>query len=255
MTTPQLEKVVYKLKKFGQYDTKPSIIDFILKQNFFPKNKRIKILEPSSGSGNFLKKLGENGYKNVTAYEIDKKFVETGAIIKDFLKAKIEDKFDLVVGNPPFTSTKTSESFYGNKETEFKTRFIEMLFLEKSLKLLKPEGKIIFIFPNRLFLDKKFNRILRLIYQKGFYVNRIIELPLNIFTNTQSTSSVLIVLSRTKTGIYVNGHSVPTKTFLEDSNFLLYKDKDKYVDKHSLSLSDLMEKTPPPPLTAKIRLR
>jgi adenine-specific DNA methylase len=235
-----------KIKELGQYNTKLSIIDFIIKQPFFPKNKKISILEPSSGSGNFLEKLKEKGYSNISAYEIDKKYIKTGAIIKDFLKFKINKKFDLIIGNPPFTSTKTTKSYYENSETEFKTRFIEMLFLEKSLKLLKNNGKIIFIFPNRLFLDKKFNRILKIIYNKGFYINRIVELPLNIFTNTSSTSSVLIVLSKIRSGIYVNGHSVPIKQFLEDSNFLLYKDKDKYIDKHAISLGDLMKKIPPP---------
>ncbi|MBN2839080.1 MAG: N-6 DNA methylase [Fusobacteriaceae bacterium] len=234
------------IKELGQYNTKETIIDFILKQNFFPKDKNISILEPSSGSGNFLKKLKENGYNNIIAYEIDKKYIKTGARIGDYLKLEINKEFDLIIGNPPFTSTKTKKSYYGNGETEFKTRFIEMLFLEKSLRLLKKNGKVIFIFPNRLFLDKKFNRILKIIYDKGFYINRIVELPLNIFTNTESTSSVLIVISRKKTGVYVNGHSVPIKQFLEDSNYILYKDKEKYIDKHGVSLGDLMEKIPSP---------
>ena len=233
-------------KELGQYNTKETIIDFILKQNFFPKDKNISILEPSSGSGNFVKKLKESNYKNIDSYEIDKKYIKTGAKICDFLKFEINNKFDLIIGNPPFTSTKTSKSYYGNSETEFRTKFIEMLFLEKGLKLLKKNGKLIFIFPNRLFLDKKFNRILKLIYKKRFYINRIVELPLNIFTNTESTSSVLMVISKTKSGIYVNGHSVPINKFLEDSNFLLYKDKDKYIDKHGVSLGDLMEKISPP---------
>ena len=37
---------VMKIKRLGQYNTRISIIDFIIKQNFFPKNKKISILEP-----------------------------------------------------------------------------------------------------------------------------------------------------------------------------------------------------------------
>ena len=240
-----------KIKELGQYNTKPSIIEFILKQNFFPKNKNIFLLEPSSGSGEFIKVLKDKGYKKITAYEIDKKYKKKGIIISDFIKAKVNKKFDLIVGNPPFTSGKVSKSYYGKAETEFKTRFIEMLFLEKSLKLLNEKGKIIFIFPNRLFLDKKFNNILKRIYQKGFYMNRIVELPLNIFTNTDSTSSVLIVISKQKSGIAVNGHSVPIGQFLKDSNYLLYKDREKFIDEHSLSLGDLMFKISPPKESSK----
>lgn len=235
-----------RLKELGQYNTKRSIIQFILKQDFMPKDKTISILEPSSGEGNFIVELKNNGYRNLTSYEVDKRYSYTGSIIGDFLKADVDRKFDLIIGNPPFTSVKLSKSYYGNSETEFRTRFIEMLFLEKSLKLMGENGLIIFIFPNRLFLDKKFNNILRLIYQKEFYINRIVDLPLNIFTNTDSTSSVLIVISRKKSGVFVNGHSVPIKEFLEDSNYYLYKDKSKFIDKHGISLGDLIEKISPP---------
>lgn len=249
------EPVGDKVKELGQYNTKPSIIDFILKQPFMPKEKSISILEPSSGTGNFVEALKNKGYKKITTYEIDKQYKDTGVIIGDFLRERIGKKFDLIIGNPPFTSGKVPKSYYGKKETEFKTRFIEMLFLEKSLKLLNENGKVIFIFPNRLFLDKKFNKILRLIYHKGFYVNRIVELPLNIFTNTDSTSSVLIAISRQSSGIAVNGHSVPIEQFLKDSNYLLYKDRNKFIDEHGLSLGDLMEKiSPPKPSPTKIKV-
>lgn len=241
-----------RIKELGQYNTKPSIIEFILKQKFISKKRNISILEPSSGEGNFLKLLKEKGYHKIIAYEIDSKYKNTGAIINDFLKVDIQEKFDLIIGNPPFTSLKLSKSYYGNRKTEFKTRFIEMLFLEKSLKLLKQNGKIVFIFPNRLFLDKKFNRTLRLIYNKGFYVNRIIDLPLNIFTNTHCTTSVLIIISRNRSDIAVNGNSVPIKDFLEDSNYYLYKDKNKFIDKHGLCLKDVMEKIPQPKGKIKI---
>ena len=58
-----MEKRKNKVKELGQYNTKQSIIEFILKQNFFPKNQNISILEPSSGSGEFIKVLKDKGYK------------------------------------------------------------------------------------------------------------------------------------------------------------------------------------------------
>lgn len=187
-----------KIKVLGQFNTKPSIIDFILKQKFISQDKSITILEPSVGEGNFIRALKGKGYNKITAYEIDEQYKEENIKIADFLKEKIDKKFDLIIGNPPFTSVKLTKSYYGKGDTEFKTRFIEMLFLEKCLTLLNQRGKLVFIFPNRLFLDKKFNKILKLIYEKGFYINRIIDLPLNIFSNTGSTSSVLILISRNK---------------------------------------------------------
>jgi hypothetical protein len=253
-TVTSLEEKI-KIKILGQFNTKPTIIDFIIKQVFFPKEKNIDILEPSSGEGNFIVSLKNYGYNNITAYEIDPKYKDTGAIISDFLKTDIHKKFDLVIGNPPFTSLKITESYYDDEYGEFQTRFIEMCFLEKCLKLLKDNGKLIFIFPNRLFLDTKFNKILRQIYNTGFYINHIIDLPLNIFTNTQSTTSVLICISKQPSAVFVDGIQIPIQEFLEDSNYYLYKEKEKYICKEGVCLGDLIEKMEPPEETdSKVRI-
>lgn len=241
-----------KNKTLGQYNTKTEIINFILKEELTNKNKNIKILEPASGSGNFIKALKKVGYKDITAYEIDEKYKETGAIIADFLSMDIKEKFDIIIGNPPFTSAKISESYYYKKESEYNTRFIEMLFLEKTLGLLKDTGKLIFIFPNRIFLDKKFNKILRKIYADDFYINKIVDLPLNIFTNTQSTSSVLITISKNQSPIKVNDITIPIIDFLEDSNYYLYQEKTKYIDSQKECLGDLIRKTKAPQGKIKI---
>jgi len=242
-----------KIKILGQYNTKIKIINFILKtENLINKNKNIKILEPASGSGNFIKSLKKIGYKNIVAYEIDEKYKKTGTIIKDFLTANIKEKFDMVIGNPPFTSAKISESYYHKIDSKYNTRFIEMLFLEKSLTLLKDDGKLIFIFPNRLFMDKKFNKILKIIYADNFYINEIIDLPLNIFTDTQSTSSVLIIISKNNSPVIANGVIIPIKDFLEDSNYYLYKEKAKYIDPQKKCLGDMIKKIKAP--TGKIKI-
>lgn len=235
-----------RIKILGQFNTEPAIIDYILKQSFIPTERNISILEPSSGEGNFVKGLNTRGYHNIKHYEIDPKYKNNGATIQDFLKADIPSKFDLIIGNPPFTSIKLSKSYYGNGDTEFKTRFIEMLFLEKCLPLLKDTGKLVFVFPNRLFLDTKFNAILKILYAKGFYINRIIDLPLNIFTNTKCTTSVLICISKQSSDIHANNYHIPIAEFLDDSNYYLHKDRAKFIDKNAISLGDLMDKIQPP---------
>lgn len=242
-----------KNKILGQYNTKIEIVDHILKiKNLIDKDKNIKILEPSSGSGNFVKSLKKIGYKNITSYEIDEKYKETGAIIADFLATEIEEKFDLAIGNPPFTSVKVSKSYYDKTDTKYNTRFTEMLFLEKSLSLLKDTGKLIFIFPNRLLMDKKFNKILQKIYDDNFYINKIIDLPLNIFSDTQSTSSILIIISKKHSPVNANGVIIPIKDFLEDSNYYLYQEKTKYIDPQKKCLGDVIKKIKAPKGKIKI---
>ena len=89
------EPVGDKIKELGQYNTKKSIIDFILKQNFMHKNKNISILEPSSGSGNFIKALKEKGYKKITAYEIDKEYKNTG-FVAILLEKSFYDRWETI---------------------------------------------------------------------------------------------------------------------------------------------------------------
>ena len=54
-----------------------------------------KILEPCSGSGNFVKAFNNFGISNITHFDI-----KNGI---DFLTYKSNDKFDWVITNPPFS--------------------------------------------------------------------------------------------------------------------------------------------------------
>lgn len=100
------------------------------------------ILEPSAGNGNFLDVIN-NTYnnKNITAIEIREEEFEglqqksNKVIIGDFLDDEIiTDKFDVIIGNPPY-----------NKAKEF---------VEKSLSLLNDEGVLIFLL-RTAFLESK----------------------------------------------------------------------------------------------------
>jgi len=99
--------------KYGQYMTPEIIANFMV--SIADLNKTLKILEPCSGQGVFLDALKKQGYKNITAYEIDGRLVkpEDDVKIASFVSAPIKENYDLIIGNPPYIRWK-------NLETELK---------------------------------------------------------------------------------------------------------------------------------------
>ncbi len=71
---------------------------------------QFKILETSVGRGAFLKPLLEQGFKKIVAYELDKQlkpfllkeFPEVNLRFENVLGSDLEEKYDLIVGNPPY---------------------------------------------------------------------------------------------------------------------------------------------------------
>lgn len=88
--------------KFGQYFTPKVVADFMIEMADISQNS--KILEPSCGEGIFLERLLQKGFKNLTAYEIDKELAKEFHFVKyeSFVSAKLNEKFDLIIGPPPY---------------------------------------------------------------------------------------------------------------------------------------------------------
>nr|WP_222829945.1 N-6 DNA methylase [Italian clover phyllody phytoplasma] len=129
------------------------IEEIIKKLPLFDNKKKISIIEPSVGAGNFLpyifQKYAKKEKVDLTLVEIDPDMVEILQIIydktsipknfnlkficQDFLKLKHE-KVDLIIGNPPFNKAKNKEQKIILKD--FKTpanNNLASFFLEKSL--------------------------------------------------------------------------------------------------------------------------
>lgn len=105
----------------------------------------------------FLEILQQKGYNNLTAYEIDQDLATEFPFVRyeSFVSANIDDKFDLIVGNPPYIRWK-------NLEDELKSelslnpiwnKYFNSLcdylyiFILKSIELLNENGQLIFICP------------------------------------------------------------------------------------------------------------
>jgi adenine-specific DNA-methyltransferase len=141
--------------KFGQYFTPKIVADFMIGMAGISANS--KILEPSCGEGVFLELLQQKGFYNFTAYEIDDSLAQefSGVRYESFVSAKIDEKFDLIIGNPPYIRWKNLEE---NLKKELSINSIWnkyfnslcdylYIFILKSISLLNENGQLIFICP------------------------------------------------------------------------------------------------------------
>lgn len=122
--------------------------------------KDLKILDPCCGNGNFgipvYFKLLQNFtrkdildnilyFNDINEKRLDnvKKIFNSKNITNiDFLKNKIETKYDLIMANPPYAKLLEDGSRASKNHNLIKD------FIDASLKLLKPDGYILFITPD-----------------------------------------------------------------------------------------------------------
>jgi tRNA1(Val) A37 N6-methylase TrmN6 len=104
------------------------------------------ILEPSAGDGNIIRALRNRGYKNtIHAVEIRKserltltELADNVTISDYFQQVPIMAKYDVIIGNPPYS--------------------LAQEFINHSLDLLNPGGRLIFLLrTNFLESKKRFN--------------------------------------------------------------------------------------------------
>ena len=169
--TKQLTKK--EKKDNGIYFTPPSTV---IKNIRYLKKLNMnfeRILEPSCGTGEFLNALSSQlpessivaVEKNTTIYDsLQNQFPERIQIYNDdFITRNIDDKFNLIIGNPPYFVLKKKDvpSIYNDYYTGRPNIFI--IFIIKSLSLLAEDGILSFVLPksftNCLYYDNTRNFI------------------------------------------------------------------------------------------------
>lgn len=215
-----------KAKKeiLGQHWTKPEVVNTLLEVllDYKKLKKDAAILEPASGTGNFVSELKKRKFKKITEYEVDPELSKKPV---DFFTIPTTKKFDLVIGNPPFTKYNLKESYYRasrykkekakpetyltREEIKADKQKIENAFILKSIKHLKNnDSTIAFILPVSFFiknknksvkeeLTKRFKTIL--VYQNDkVWFDRNIPCSFAVFSNIKSLENKIVV-------IYENG--------------------------------------------------
>lgn len=139
--------------KYGQYFTIAPIANFMV--SLISHSKTSKVLEPSCGKGVFIDKLIDSGFSNISAYEIDKELAIDYDFVRysSFLEVPIQDKYDVIIGNPPYIRWKNLEpelkeelhdNILWNKYFNSLCDYL-FIFILKSIEHLSFGGELIFI--------------------------------------------------------------------------------------------------------------
>jgi adenine-specific DNA-methyltransferase len=141
--------------KFGQYFTPEIVANFMIELADITTDS--KILEPSCGQGVFLDLFQKKGFENVIAFEIDTELATKFSNVRyeSFVTTNIKEKYDLIIGNPPYIRWKNLEdnlkqelasNSLWNKYCNSLCDYL-YIFILKSIELLKDDGQLIFICP------------------------------------------------------------------------------------------------------------
>lgn len=188
-----------------EYYTDTRIVDAIhnlIKENFKGKNS-INVLEPSIGTGNFVSAVQKLGiktyitgfeinettakiakilYPNITVYNrpFETEFITENGTKKD--KSTFENKYDLVIGNPPYGEHR---GLYKGLGEESKIAKYEDYFLKRSLDVLKDRGILAMVLPSGWL-----NRQRKL---SGAELKNAFRLPEGAFKDTKIGTDIIIL--------------------------------------------------------------
>lgn len=212
--------------KNSAYFTDKSIINQIINQIPQFDGDIIHILEPSVGTGNFIpfliKKFECKKNIIIDVVDIDKNILDLLKILlkhlkipnkvtinfinDDFLTHDFNIKYDLIIGNPPFTKLKSKDiklAIYLEKNINKQSTNLFEFFLEKCIKL---GNYISLITPKSLLNTPEFKDTRSLL--ENFKITSIIDFGENGFKNVL-VETICINIEPNKNPNFVNVISVP----------------------------------------------
>lgn len=245
----QLIKHATKDKLRGGFYTPDPIADFLLRWGVSKKD--MDILEPSCGDGVFIERLKERGatFKSLKAIELDSIEAEKAKLIglnktevinQDFHEYcnTTTDRFDLVIGNPPYIryqyfepeQQKQAAEIYRRanlKYTKLSNAWVS--FVVGSSLLLKEEGKIGFVIPAEL-LQVSYAKPLRKFLSQFFNSIYIISFQKLVFSGIQQ-EVVLLMCEKNKSNTHhINHIELTDASELEKLNLEQLKQSTKDID-------------------------
>lgn len=151
----------YNVTTLGQVFTPQSIVAEML----LLRRNHGRILEPSCGAGAFFNEIPE-----CVGIEIDINHCPKNALNIDFFDYPIEEKFDTIIGNPPYVRYQDiNEETKGKlNSTLFDSRSnLYLFFIEKCIRHLNDHGELIFITPRDFMKATSSIKLNQFIYEQG----------------------------------------------------------------------------------------
>jgi len=112
-----------------------------------------------------------------------------------------EEKYTLVMANPPFAGSLDYENCAKDLQQIVKTKKTELLFLALFLRLLKPGGRAAVIVPDGvLFGSSNAHKTLRQLLVEGQKLDAVISLPGGVFKPYAGVSTAILLFTKTNSG-------------------------------------------------------
>ncbi|CJB15079.1 type I restriction-modification system methyltransferase subunit [Streptococcus pneumoniae] len=141
---------------------------------------------------------------------------------------KDEDKYTLVLANPPFKGSLDYEAVSADLLKVTKTKKTELLFLTLFIRMLKAGGRCASIVPDGvLFGSSKAHKDIRKEIIENHKLEAIISMPSGVFKPYAGVSTAIIIFTKTGVGgtdnvwfydMKVDGYSLDDKRSLIDEN-------------------------------------
>src|SRR5258706_5662523 len=112
-----------------------------------------------------------------------------------------EEKYTLVLANPPFAGSLDYENTAKDLLQVVKTKKTELLFLALFLRLLNPGGRAAVIVPDGvLFGSSTAHKTLRQTLVEGQKLDAVISLPSGVFRPYAGVSTAILLFTKTNSG-------------------------------------------------------
>jgi type I restriction enzyme M protein len=112
-----------------------------------------------------------------------------------------EEKYTLVLANPPFAGSLDYENTAKDLQQIVKTKKTELLFLALFLRLLKPGGRAAVIVPDGvLFGSSNAHKELRRVLVEDQKLDAVVSLPSGVFKPYAGVSTAILVFTKTNSG-------------------------------------------------------
>ena len=150
-----------KVKDLGQVFTP----DFVVEKILSLRKNQGRCMEPSCGDGAISSKI-----KDIFAIEYDKSVCPSYAHNMDFFDYSISNKYETIVGNPPYvkyndickdTKSKLDHRLFDKRSNLY------LFFIKKCINHLTDNGELIFIVPRDFLKSTSARRLNEYMYKKG----------------------------------------------------------------------------------------
>lgn len=157
----KLKVIMLNVEKLGQVFTTKEIVNKMLglRQN------NGNVLEPSCGDGAFF-----NSIENCVGIEFDSLVCPENALNIDFFDYSLNNKFDTIIGNPPYVKYKKIQETTKKKlnmEVFNERSNLYLFFIEKCIAHLEKNGELILIVPRDFIKASSAINLNKLIYESG----------------------------------------------------------------------------------------